>query len=58
MLTRISAPSTETTTPGELVKSIPAGIDRVKNFKFRVTIPELREMFDGSEQARWHRSKS
>ena len=35
---------------GELVKSIPAGIDRVKNFKFRVTIPELREMFDGSEK--------
>ena len=34
----------------ELVKSIPAGIDKVKNFKFRVTIPELREMFDGSEK--------
>jgi hypothetical protein len=35
---------------GDLVKSIPAGIDRVKNFKFRVTIPELRKMFDGSEK--------
>ena len=35
---------------GELVKSIPAGIDRAKNFKFRVTISELRKMFDGSEQ--------
>jgi hypothetical protein len=35
---------------GDVVKSIPAGIDRAKNFKFRVTIPELRKMFDGSEQ--------
>ena len=34
----------------ELLKSIPAGIDRVKNYKFRVTISELSEMFDGSEQ--------
>jgi hypothetical protein len=34
----------------ELVKSIPAGIDRVKNYKFRVTMSELDEMFDGSEQ--------
>ena len=34
----------------ELVKSIPAGIDRVKNYKFRVTMSELRKMFDGSEQ--------
>jgi hypothetical protein len=34
----------------ELVKSIPAGIDRVKNYKFRVTMSELSEMFDGSEQ--------
>ena len=33
-----------------VVKSIPAGIDRVKNLKFRVTIPELRKMFDGSEK--------
>jgi hypothetical protein len=33
-----------------LVKSIPAGIDRVQNYKFRTTIPELRKMFDGSEQ--------
>ena len=33
-----------------LVKSIPAGIDRVKNYKFRVTMSELRKMFDGSEQ--------
>ena len=34
----------------EVVKSIPAGIDRVKNYKFRVTMSELSEMFDGSEQ--------
>jgi hypothetical protein len=34
----------------ELVKSIPAGIDRVKNYKFRVTMSELSEIFDGSEQ--------
>ena len=34
----------------DLVKSIPAGIDRVQNYKFRTTISELRKMFDGSEQ--------
>jgi hypothetical protein len=34
----------------DLVKSIPAGIDRVQNYKFRVTMPELLKMFDGSEQ--------
>ena len=34
----------------DLVKSTPAGIDRVQNYKFRTTIPELRKMFDGSEQ--------
>ncbi|MGD9036178.1 MAG: hypothetical protein PVF10_06460 [Syntrophobacterales bacterium] len=34
----------------DVVKSIPAGIDRVKNYKFRVTMSELRKMFDGSEQ--------
>ncbi len=34
----------------DLIKSISAGIDRVQNYKFRVTIPELRKMFDGSEQ--------
>jgi hypothetical protein len=35
---------------GDLVKSIPAGIDRVKNYKFRVTMAELRKIFDGSEK--------
>jgi hypothetical protein len=34
----------------DVVKSIPAGIDRVKNYKFRVTMTELRKMFDGSEK--------
>jgi hypothetical protein len=36
---------------GELVRSIPAGIDKVKNYEFRVTkSSELGKMFDGSEQ--------
>jgi hypothetical protein len=34
----------------ELVKSIPAGIDRVQNYKFSSTISELRKLFDGSEK--------
>ena len=34
----------------DYVKSIPAGIDRVKNYKFKVTMSELSKMFDGSEQ--------
>ena len=34
----------------DVVKSIPAGIDRVQNYQFRVTMTELRKMFDGSEQ--------
>jgi len=34
----------------DVVKSIPAGIDRVQNYKFRTTMSELRKMFDGSEQ--------
>jgi hypothetical protein len=33
-----------------LVKSIPAGIDRVKNYKLNVTISELSKLFNGSEQ--------
>jgi hypothetical protein len=35
---------------GDLVKSIPVGINRVKYYRFRSTIPELRKMFNGSEQ--------
>jgi hypothetical protein len=34
----------------DLVKSIPAGINRVKNYQFRTTISKLGKMFDGSEQ--------
>jgi hypothetical protein len=34
----------------DVVKSIPAGIDRVKNYQFRVTMSELQKMFNGSEQ--------
>ena len=34
----------------DVVKSIPAGIDRLQNYKFRVTISELAKTFDGSEQ--------
>ncbi len=34
----------------DVVKSIPAGKDRVQNYKFQVTISELRKMFNGSEQ--------
>jgi len=33
-----------------LVKSIPAGINRMKYYRFRSTMSELRKMFDGSEQ--------
>jgi len=34
----------------DVVKSIPAGISRVKNYQFRVTMSELQKMFNGSEQ--------
>ncbi|MEE8568497.1 MAG: hypothetical protein V3S81_07790 [Anaerolineales bacterium] len=34
----------------DVVKSIPAGIDRVQNYQFRVTMSELGKMFDGSEK--------
>jgi hypothetical protein len=34
----------------DTVKSIPAGIDRVQNYKLRVTMSELRKMFNGTEQ--------
>ena len=34
----------------DLVKSIPAGVNRIQNYKFHTTISELRKMFDGSEQ--------
>ena len=34
----------------DIVKSIPAGIDRVQNYQFRVAVPELKNLFDGTEQ--------
>jgi hypothetical protein len=34
----------------DVVKSLPAGIDRVRSYQFRVTVPELRPLFDGTEQ--------
>ena len=34
----------------DLVKSIPAGVDRVKNYRFNVAMPKLKNLFDGSEQ--------
>lgn len=34
----------------DVVKSVPAGIDRAQNTQLRVTMSELRKLFDGSEQ--------
>jgi hypothetical protein len=34
----------------DVVRSVPAGIDRVQAYSLRVTLPELRELFDGGEQ--------
>lgn len=34
----------------DVVKSAPEGIDRVKNFNFRLTDPEFGKLFDGSER--------
>ena len=39
-----------TDTATDIVKSVPAGIDRVKNYQFRVAVPELSKLFDGTEQ--------
>lgn len=44
----------------EVIKSVPEGTDRVQEYRFRLTGPEYRELFDGSEQligisvAPWH----
>jgi len=37
-------------TATDIVKSIPAGIDRVQNYQLRVAVPELKKLFDGTEQ--------
>jgi hypothetical protein len=34
----------------DVVKSVPAGIDRMQNYQFTVGIAELRKIFDGSEE--------
>ncbi len=34
----------------DMVKSIPAGIDRVQNYQLRMTLSELRPLFDGTEE--------
>jgi hypothetical protein len=34
----------------DVVKSMPAGIDRVQNYRLRVTVPELSDLFNGAEQ--------
>lgn len=44
----------------DVVKSVPEGIDAVQQYTFRLTAPEYRELFDGSDQlvgiivAPWH----
>jgi hypothetical protein len=44
----------------EVDKSVPEGTDRVQEYRFRLTGPKYRELFDGSEQligismAPWH----
>ena len=34
----------------DVVMSVPQGIDRVKEYTFRLTVPEYSKLFDGSEQ--------
>ncbi|MFQ5342867.1 MAG: hypothetical protein ACE5F6_15115 [Anaerolineae bacterium] len=34
----------------DVVKSLPAGIDRVQHYRLRVTVPELGDLFDSKEQ--------
>jgi hypothetical protein len=34
----------------DVVRSVPGGIDRVQQYSLRVTMAELRKMFDGTEQ--------
>jgi len=37
-------------TATDIVKSVPAGKDRVKNYQFRMAVPELSKLFDGTEK--------
>ncbi len=34
----------------DVVRSVPAGIDRLQRYELRVTLAEFRDLFDGSEQ--------
>lgn len=34
----------------DVVKSVPGGIDRARNYQLRVSVSELRTLFDGTEQ--------
>lgn len=34
----------------DVVKSVPAGIDRVEDYSLRVTVPEVGDLFDGAER--------
>jgi hypothetical protein len=34
----------------DLVKSVPAAVDRAQSYQFRVAMPELKNLFDGREQ--------
>jgi len=34
----------------DLVKSIPTGVDHVKNYRFNVAMPKLKNLFNGNEQ--------
>jgi len=34
----------------DIVKSVPVGIDRMRNCQFRMAVPELSKLFDGTEQ--------
>ena len=34
----------------DVVKSVPEGIDRVEDYSLRVTVPELHDLFDGTER--------
>lgn len=37
-------------TATDMLKSIPAGINRVQNYQLHVAMPELKNLFDGNEQ--------
>ena len=34
----------------DIVKSVPGGIDRVRKYQLRVTVPKLQKLLDGTEQ--------